>query len=72
MNKTYINESKLEEWCRSCPDHETFLVNFFSTCKIYEFQINLPNFAEDIKKYNFPTYLLPAFSDIAMDYRNVH
>lgn len=72
MNKTIINQSKLEEWCKHYPEHRDFLTNFFSTCTESEFEINQYNFSKDIELYRRPKYLLSAFSDIVTDYRKVH
>ncbi len=47
--KTIIDEDKLEEWRKRLPECDTFLLNFFYSCKPYPWETNLLNYTHDIE-----------------------
>ncbi len=71
--RTYVYESKLEEWCEKLPECAEFMQNFFGTCRSYDYGTNKYNFLDDIagqllvdkEWYKFCQPLLQAFEEIA-------
>ncbi|MFH1396641.1 MAG: hypothetical protein ABIG93_04550 [archaeon] len=47
--QTNINKGKLEEWCKRLPVCQTFLENFFYSCKPYIWETNYLNYVHDIE-----------------------
>jgi|GEM_PF-3439338 len=47
--QTIIDEDKLQEWRRRLPECDTFLLNFFCSCRPYLWETNLLNYVHDIK-----------------------
>ncbi|PIO06118.1 hypothetical protein COT47_03505 [Candidatus Woesearchaeota archaeon CG08_land_8_20_14_0_20_43_7] len=70
--QTIVNKKQLEGWCKLLPDCETFLENFFCSCKPYGLETNLLNYVHDIKSQiaidptwqEYKNPLMQAFFDI--------
>lgn len=72
LEKTIVDEDRLEGWCRALPECRTFMENFFCSCAPYSWETNYLNYESDIatqqridpawKSYEMP--LMRAFMDI--------